>query len=380
MFGKRITLFKLLGFEIKIDVSWVIIAVLVTWSLALGLFPQYYKNLPKATYWWMGVAGALGLFVSIIFHELCHSLVARRYGLRMKGITLFIFGGVAEMDEEPPSAKAEFMMAVAGPFSSVLLGAVFYGVLVLGKESGWPTPINGVIAYLAFINGILAGFNLLPAFPLDGGRMLRSSLWGWKKNLRWATRVASQIGSAFGMVMILLGILNVFFENFIGGIWWFMIGVFMQNAARSSYQQILTRQAFEGEKVRRFMKPDIVTVSPSISIARLVEDYIYRHHYKMFPVIENGRLKGCVNVQQVKEVPQQEWQQHTVSELMRQCSPENTIGPEADALKALSIMSRTQNSRLMVVEGDRLIGIVSLKDMLNLLSLKMDLEGYEGKD
>ncbi|MDP3028134.1 MAG: site-2 protease family protein [Deltaproteobacteria bacterium] len=380
MFGRRITLFKLLGFEVKIDVSWVIIAVLVTWSLALGLFPQYYKNLPKATYWWMGVAGALGLFVSIIFHELCHSLVARRYGLRMKGITLFIFGGVAEMDEEPPSAKAEFMMAVAGPLSSVLLGAVFYGVLVLGKESGWPTPINGVIGYLAFINGILAGFNLLPAFPLDGGRMLRSALWGWKKDLRWATRIASQIGSAFGMVMILLGILNVFFGNFIGGIWWFMIGVFMQNAARSSYQQILTRQAFEGEKVRRFMKPDIVTVSPSISIAQLVEDYIYKHHYKMFPVVENGRLMGCVNVQQVKEVPQQEWQQHTVSELMRRCSPENTIGPEADALKALSIMSRTQNSRLMVVEGDRLIGIVSLKDMLNLLSLKMDLDGYEGKD
>lgn len=380
MFGRRITLFKLLGFEVKIDVSWVIIAVLVTWSLALGLFPQYYKNLPKATYWWMGVAGALGLFVSIIFHELCHSLVARRYGLRMKGITLFIFGGVAEMDEEPPSAKAEFMMAVAGPLSSILLGAVFYGVLVLGKESGWPTPINGVIGYLAFINGILAGFNLLPAFPLDGGRMLRSALWGWKKDLRWATRIASQIGSAFGMVMILLGILNVFFGNFIGGIWWFMIGVFMQNAARSSYQQILTRQAFEGEKVRRFMKPDIVTVSPSISIAQLVEDYIYKHHYKMFPVVENGRLMGCVNVQQVKEVPQQEWQQHTVGELMRQCSPENTIGPEADALKALSIMSRTRNSRLMVVEGDRLVGIVSLKDMLNLLSLKMDLEGYEGKD
>jgi Zn-dependent protease len=128
----------------------------------------------------------------------------------MKGITLFIFGGVAEMDEEPPSAKAEFMMAVAGPLSSVLLVAVFYGILVLGKESEWPTPINGVIAYLAFINGILAGFNLLPAFPLDGGRMLRSALWGWKKDLRWATRIASQIGSAFGMVMILLGILNVF--------------------------------------------------------------------------------------------------------------------------------------------------------------------------
>jgi len=326
----------------------------------------------------MGIAGALGLFVSIIFHELCHSLVARRYGLPMKGITLFIFGGVAEMDEEPPSAKAEFMMAAAGPLSSIVLSSACYGIFILGKESGWPNPIAGVIGYLTYINGILAVFNLLPAFPLDGGRMLRSVLWGWKRNLRWATRVASQIGLGFGMVLIILGILQVFLGNFIGGIWWFMIGIFLQNAARSSYQQVLTRQAFEGKKVRRFMKSDVVTVSSSISIAQLVEDYIYKHHFKMYPVVDRGRLVGCVSLQQVKEVPQEEWNQRTVREIMRQCSPENTIGPEVDAMKALSIISRTRNSRLMVVEGDRLVGIVSLKDMLNLLSLKMDLEGYKG--
>ncbi len=377
MFGRRITLFKLLGFAVRIDISWVIIAILITWSLAIGLFPQHYKDLPKATYWWMGVAGALGLFVSIIFHELCHSLVARRYGIPMKGITLFIFGGVAEMDEEPPSAKTEFIMAIAGPISSILLGAVFYGILILGKESGWPNPVNGVIAYLAVINGILAGFNLVPAFPLDGGRMLRSALWGWKGNLRWVTRIASKIGSGFGMVLVFLGILNVLRGNFIGGIWWFMIGMFLQNAARVSYQQVLTRQAFEGEKVRRFMEPNPVTVSPSISIKELVEGFLYRYHFKMFPVVENGRLLGCISIQQVKGIPRQEWNQHTVGEFVQQCSSENTVDSETDALKALSIMSRTRNSRLMVVEGDRLVGIVSLKDMLTLLSLKMDLEGYE---
>lgn len=377
MFGKRVTLFKLLGFAVRIDISWVIIALLVTWSLASGFFPQYYKNLPRATYWWMGAAGALGLFVSIIFHELCHSLIARRYGLPMKGITLFIFGGVAEMDEEPPSAKAEFMMAVAGPLASILLGAGFYGILLLGKESGWPNPAQGVIGYLALINGILAGFNLLPAFPLDGGRMLRSALWGWKRNIRWATRIASQIGSGFGMVLVILGVLNVFLGNFVGGIWWFMIGIFLQNAARMSYQQVLTRQAFEGEKVRRFMKSNPVAVPPSISIAELVEEYLYKYHFKMFPVVENGKLMGCVSIQQIKEIPQQEWKQHTVRELIRQCSLENTIDAKAEALKALSTMSRTHNSRLMVVEDGRLVGIVSLKDMLELLSLKMDLEGYE---
>ncbi len=380
MFGRRYTLFKLLGFEVKIDISWVVIAVLVTWSLALGFFPQYYKNLSSTTYWWMGAAGALGLFLSIIFHELCHSLVARRYGIQMKGITLFIFGGVAEMDEEPPSPKAEFMMAVSGPLASILLAIIFYGVLILGTKSGWPNPAKGVIGYLAFINGVLAAFNLLPAFPLDGGRMLRSALWGWKRNLRWATRVASQVGLGFGMVLVILGILYVFRGNVIGGIWWFMIGMFLQKAARVSYQQVVTRQAFEGEKVRRFMQPDPVTVPPSISIAELVDQYVYKYHFKMFPVVESGRVIGCIAIRQVKEVPRQEWDQHTVGELAQRCSEENTIEPEADALKALSLMSRTRNSRLMVVEGDRLVGIVALKDMLELLSLKMDIEGYEGSD
>jgi Zn-dependent protease/predicted transcriptional regulator len=378
MFGKRITLFKLLGFSVRIDLSWIIIVILVTWSLALGLFPQYYKDLPQATYWLMGAIGTLGLFASIVFHELCHSLVARRYGLPMKGITLFIFGGVAEMEEAPPSAKVEFLMAVAGPVSSILLGGFFYGILVLGRGIGFPDPVKGVIGYLAVINLVLAGFNLLPAFPLDGGRMLRSTLWSWKGDLRWATRIASQIGTGFSMVMVFFGILQVLLGNFIGGIWWFMIGMFLQNAARGSYQQVLTRQAFKGEKVRRFMEPNPVTVPPSISIKELVEEFFYKYYFKMFPVVENGKLLGCITSQQIKGISRQEWGQHTVGELVWRCSLLNTIDPESDAMKALSRMSRTGTSRLMVVEDDRLVGIVALKDMLTLLSLKMDLEGYEG--
>ncbi len=377
MFGKRITLFKLFGFSVRIDISWVIIVILITWSLALGLFPKYYKDLSKTTYWLMGATGALGLFVSIIFHELCHSLVARRYGLPIKGITLFIFGGVAEMEKAPPSAKAEFMMAIAGPISSVLLGVIFYGILTLGKGSGWPDPVNGVIGYLAVINCVLAGFNLLPAFPLDGGRMLRSALWGWKGNLRWATRIASRIGTGFGTALVFFGIFQLLLGNVIGGIWWFLVGIFLQNAARGSYQQVLMRQALQGEKVRRFMEPNPITVPPSISIKELVEEFFYKYYFKMFPVVENGRLLGCITSQQVKGIPRPKWNQYTVGEFVLNCSSLNTIDPEADALKALSVMSRTGNSRLMVVEGDRLVGIVALKDMLTLLSFKMDLEGYE---
>ncbi len=375
MFGKRITLFKLFGFEIRIDLSWLIIALLISWTLAKDMFPRYYGGLPVSTYWLMGISGALGLFASIVFHELSHSLVARMFGIQMKGITLFIFGGVAEMTEEPPSPKAEFFMAVAGPLSSIVLGLGLFVVRFIGDGFGWPRPILGVISYLALINLILAGFNLLPAFPLDGGRVLRSVLWGMKDNIRWATRIASSLGSAFGIALILWGALSVLMGNFIGGIWWVFIGMFMRGASQMSYQQLVTRRSLEGEKVRRFMVSNPVTVSPSLSVEDLVEDYIYKFHFKMFPVVDDDKLLGCVNVNQVKNIPKDERQNRDVGQLARSCSKENTIGPDEDAMIALSLMNSTKASRLMVVEGDRLLGVISLKDMLEFLSLKVDLEG-----
>ncbi len=371
MFGKQITLFKLFGFEVRIDLSWLVLGFLITWSLAKGIFPGYYKDFPEATYWWMGVAGALGLFGSIVFHELAHSLVAKRFGVTMKGITLFIFGGVAEMEDEPPGPKAEFFMAIAGPLSSVLLGLILHAASSRGENVSMP--LYGVLSYLAVINFILAGFNLLPAYPLDGGRVLRSILWKWKKNLRWATHRASQIGSGFGIALIFFGALNVLRGDIIGGIWQVMIGFFLRNAAQSSYQQVLIRKSLEGEKVERFMKKDPVTAPASLSLQELVENYIYTYHYKMYPVVEKGKLLGCITTRQVKEVPREQWQQRTVGESVSGCSPENTVGPGMDALKALSIMSRTGNSRLMVADADQLIGIISLKDIMGFLSVKFDI-------
>jgi Zn-dependent protease/predicted transcriptional regulator len=375
MFGKRITLFKLFGFKIRIDLSWLIIALLISWTLAKDMFPRYYGGLPVSSYWLMGISGALGLFASIVFHELSHSLVARMFGIPMKGITLFIFGGVAEMTEEPPSPKAEFFMAVAGPLSSIVLGLGLFMIRFIGDGFGWPKPFLGVISYLALINLILAGFNLLPAFPLDGGRVLRSVLWGMKDNIRWATRIASSLGSAFGIALILWGALSVLMGNFIGGIWWVFIGMFMRGASQMSYQQLVTRRSLEGEKVKRFMVSDPVTVSPSLSVEDLVEEYIYKFHFKMFPVVEDNKLLGCVNVNQVKNIPKEERQSRDVGQLAASCSKENTIGPDEDAMIALSLMNSTKASRLMVVEGDRLLGVISLKDMLEFLSLKVDLEG-----
>lgn len=374
MFGKRIPLFKLFGFKVNVDASWLILAVLVTWSLAKGLFPYYFTGFSDGTYWWMGIAGALGLFMSIIFHEFCHSLVARQFGLPMKGITLFIFGGVAEMESEPQSPKAEFLMAIAGPLSSVLLGGIFYLVHIVAISAGWSSPVNGVLLYLMIINLILAGFNLLPAFPLDGGRVLRSILWSVKGNLRWATRIASGLGSAIGIFMIIFGVLSFIAGSFIGGIWYFLIGLFIRQASKMSYSQLVMRNALAGEQVQHFMKTDPITVSSSLPVDQLVSDYFYKFHYKMFPVSDGNGLLGCVTSKQVKELAREDWNRRTVRDVLIPCSEENSVSSHTDAMQALSLMNRTGNSRLMVVENNRLLGIVTLKDMLKFLSLKIDLE------
>ncbi len=369
MFGHRITLFRLLGFTVRADASWLVLAFLVTWSLAVGIFPSYYEGLSHRSYWLMGAFGALGLFGSIVFHELCHSLVARRYGLPIKGITLFIFGGVAEMEDEPESSRTEFLMAVAGPASSVLLSAFFY-LLGAATEGKWATGVTGVIFYLSWINGTLAIFNLLPAFPLDGGRVLRSALWRFNGDLPRATLIASRIGSAFGFGMVLVGVLTLLRGNFIGGVWWFVIGMFLRNASQMSYQQLLLKKSLQGLRVAKFMKKEPVTVSPATTIQELVNNYIYRYHFKMYPVVEQNRLKGVVTIDQIKQVAPEEWSTHTAGELAEQCSAENTIAQETEASKALEQMNRTSASRLLVTDDGKLVGILTLKDMLTFLSLR----------
>ncbi len=374
MFKHKFKLFRLFGFEVGVDPTWIVLAVLVAWSLSTGYFPFKYQDLSTRQYWIMGVIGALGLFVSIVAHEFCHSLVARRSGMPMKGITLFIFGGVAEMNEEPPSARDEFLIAVVGPISSFAMAAIFYGLNHLGEVAGWPTTISGVMRYLGMINVILAVFNLVPAFPLDGGRILRAALWAWKGNLRWATRIASKFGEGFGLLLIALGVLRVLGGFFVGGMWFFLIGLFIRSAAKMSYQQLLTRRALEGESVQRFMNREPVTVSSATSVDRLVEDYIYRYHHKLYPVVDGERLIGCITTRQVKEVPRDQWSQKTVGELVEECSDENTIAPETDAVEALASMHRNRAGRLMVVKNERLLGIIALKDLLDFLSMKIELE------
>jgi Zn-dependent protease/predicted transcriptional regulator len=377
MFGKGITLFKLFGFEVRVDLSWVVLAVLITWTLARGLFPGDITGLATSTYWIMGAFGAIGIFFSIVVHEFSHSVVARRFGLPIRSITLFIFGGVAQMEEEPPSPRAEFFMAVAGPLVSIGLGFFFWLVLLLGRYQNWPVAVTGVFRYLRTINFILAGFNLLPAFPLDGGRILRAALWKGRNNIRRATRIASRIGGGFGIALIVLGFISIIRGAFIGGMWWILIGFFMRGASRMSYQRLLMTETLKGEPVSRFMNTDVVTVPPQASIEELVEDYVYRYHYKLFPVATDGTLEGCITTRQIKEIPREEWSRHTVRELAEKCDASNTVASSDDATAALAKMHQNSHSRLMVVDEGRLVGIISLKDLLHFLSLKLDLEGGE---
>ena len=377
MFGNAIKLFRIFGFTVRIDPSWFIVAVLVTWSFATVAFPEQLPGQPPVTYWLMGVAGALFYFLSVVLHELAHSLVARTYGVEMRGITLFIFGGVAEMPGEVPTPQSEFVIAAAGPAASFVIGLASGGLGFLGRVAGWPAPVNTVFLYLGFLNAALAVFNLIPAFPLDGGRILRSILWGWKKSLRWATRISAAIGGGFGLLLIALGVLTVVMVpgGFTSGLWLFLLGLFVRHAASMSYQQLLLRRALAGEPVSRFMHADPVTVPRAVSVRELVDDYVYRRHFKMFPVVDDaGRLIGCVSTRQIREIPREEWDRQTAGALAEQCGPENTVRADTDALEALSRMSRSGASRLMVVDGDRLLGILSLKDLLRFFSLKVELE------
>lgn len=266
-------------------------------------------------------------------------------------------------------------MAVVGPLASIAIGIIFLALSWAAGYLGWPLPVTGVLVYLMWLNFILAAFNLIPAFPLDGGRMLRAVLWRVKGDLRWATRVASAFGAGFGILLIVWGVLAFISGNVIGGAWYFLIGLFIRNASRMSYRQMVIRQALAGEPVRRFMNSEPVVVPADQSIQNLVENYVYKYHHKMFPVTEDGHLRGCVTTGRIKEIEAAQRAAHRVEEITQPCTGENTVDPETDAMEAMSLMNRTGSSRLMVVKNNHLEGIITLKDLLKFLALKIDLEG-----
>jgi Zn-dependent protease len=381
MFGARWQLFRLLGIPIHLDISWLIILLLLTATLAEH-FSEEVPDLALSAYIAMGLVTALAFFTCIVLHELGHAVIARATGLPIRGITLFIFGGVAELAQEPKTAGGEFLMAVAGPIVSAILGGLLLLLWVVGGSAGWPEPPLRVLFWLGTINFIVLGFNLVPAFPLDGGRVLRSILWGITGRLRKATYWASLLGRAFAWVLIFGGVLEIVVVPgaALSGTWLAVIGLFLNNAARGSYREVLVREVLGGEPVSRFMNTKPVVVPPWVDLRHFVEDYVYRHHRKAFPVGADGKLEGYVSTQVLSHYPRDEWETHTVAEVMERDLKPLSIAPGDDALKALAQMRSTGLSRLLVVEGERLVGIVSLKDLLRFLHLKLELEPEEGHD
>jgi Zn-dependent protease/CBS domain-containing protein len=359
------------GIPLYVDASWLIIFALLTWTLSTE-FRTVLPDMSPVSAFSLGLVAAALFFICIVLHELGHALVGRAEGMQIRGITLFLFGGVAELESEPRSAGAEFLMAIAGPVVSAILAGLFW----LGTFGVGVPEARLLLVYLMSINLLVLIFNLLPAFPLDGGRVFRSALWAVTGSLRRATYWASLLGQGFAWLLIALGVMSLFSRDFGNGMWLILIGLFLNNAARSSYRSLLVRQLLEGEPVRRFMNPEPLSVPPTLDLRAFVEDYVYRHHRKAFPVVNEGKLEGVITTRDVAALARAEWDRHTVGEVMRHDMDGIRIAPETDAMQALAQMQRTGSSRLLVTEGDQLRGIVSLKDLLRFLSLKMELEDH----
>lgn len=375
MFRHHILHFTIAGFDVKVDVSWLFMALLIAWSLASGFFPALYGGLPAAVYWWMGAAGVIGLFISLVFHELCHSLVARRYGLSIRGITLFLFGGVAEMESEPMTPKVEFLMAIAGPISSLGLAVLFNLMANVFHLIGAGDSMIGVFQYLSSLNVVLAIFNLIPAFPMDGGRVLRAALWYFRRDFAKATVMAARIGGWFGAALIAGGVLLALGGNLGTGIWWSLMGLFLRGAAADSIYQMNARRTLQGARVRQFMVRDPIVVAPGLNLREFVDNYVFKHLHDVFPVVDGTRPIGLVGVEQVRQIPRERWPDTNVANVMIAAGPDNMVDVDEDATKALALMQRDRLGKLLVRESGDLVGILALKDILTLLSIKMDLEG-----
>ncbi len=372
MNGKNLTLIEILGIKIKVNITWVFIAILLAWALAQGYFPAVHEGLSRIAYWWMGAVAVVGLFLSILLHELAHSVVARAHGMEIKGITLWLLGGVAEMADEPPNPAAEFYMAIAGPLVSLLLAAFFYFLSqALGRAD--PTPLAAILRYLGTLNMILAIFNMIPAFPLDGGRVARAALWAWRGDYHWATSVAARIGSLFGVGLMVFGVVAALTGAGVRALWWVILGMFIRFAADSSRYQSEARHALAGKTVRDFMAQHPITAPPDLTVAKLIDGYIYRHSFEFFPVVEDGRLIGSVSLREVRSVPAAARGKTRVRDVMLPLSPVHTIDVTAPATKALSKMQETGNSLLLVVSGEQLVGVVALKDLMRLVAIASQL-------
>jgi Zn-dependent protease len=362
----------LFGIPLKIHVSWLVVFGLVSWALAGSYFPAVIPDLPAWSYWIQALVAAAMLFVSVILHELGHSLMARRHGVPIAGITLFVFGGVSEMKEEPRRPGQEFQIAIIGPAISLVLAGVFAVLTGLAARGAPPTAAVAILGYLAWINLLLAIFNLVPAFPMDGGRVLRAALWGWLGDLARATNIAARVGRVVAFMILILGVLQLFGGNF-GGLWLVLIGWFIMQAGTAGAAQATLRQGLGQLRVRDVMATEVKVVEAGMSVADLIEQCFLRHTYGGYPVEREGRVVGLVTLRELRDVSPERRRETLVQGVMVPLSDALVIDGEASAVDAFNRMASSQTGRLLVLDGGRLRGLVTLRGLAHLAQLRSSL-------
>lgn len=378
MLGNSIRLFRIAGIDVGIHVSWLVIFGLVTWSLAVGVFPSSdgLKGLPEWEYWLLGAITALLLFASVIVHELAHSLVAKSRGLQVRSITLFIFGGVSNLAGEAKKPSTEFVIAIVGPLTSFVIAGVAFVIDAAVPASA--AQLDAVLSYLVYINVILGFFNLIPGFPLDGGRVFRALAWTWTGSLRRGTEIAAFVGQLVAYGLLLLGFWLILVQGeLIQGIYFAAIGWFLQSAANSSLQQVLVEQRLRGARVADVVEPDTTGVAPDVLLATLIEDYFMRGNRRAVPVVADGRLVGMVTVGDVKEVPRDRWPTITVGEVMGGREKVIAVSSRDTLQRALEALAQGDFEQVPVVDEGKLVGVVTRADIVRQLQLReaLDFEG-----
>lgn len=369
--GQGILIGKVFGISIRLHLSWFIIFGLVTWALASNYFPANYPNWSTGLAIGVSFATSLLFFSSVLFHELSHSLMAKKYGIPVSSITLFILGGVAEIAEEPRKPKEEFMVALAGPLSSVIIGLIF-AVLWLAL----PLKAEVFIAvsfWLAWINLMLGLFNLTPGFPMDGGRVLRSLIWWKTGNLDKSTRIASNIGQGVGLLFIIGGVSLVFYGMLLNGLWISIIGWFIRSAAASSYRQLTLRQLMKGHKVKEVMADDCLLIDPEMSIEQLVNEHVFSSGRRCFAIGGSGIVQGVITLKDIKNLSRNNWSETSVEQVMTPLKDLHIIGPEEDLGEAFKLLTEKNVNQLPVIAEGKLQGMLARDNLLNFISLKEGL-------
>ena len=364
-------IFTIFGIDIRIDSSWLFIFVLVTWGLAQHYFPSQYPHWSPLYSLLIGLIASLLLFSSVLAHELTHSLVARSRGEKVRNITLFLFGGVAEITDEPKTPAKEFIIAVAGPLSSFFIAALFFGVW-RGMQ-GVSEPIVALARYLALINGILAVFNMIPGFPLDGGRVLKAIVWRITGDVKRATRVASVSGQVIAFLLIVFGISQILRGYFVDGLWTILIGWFIHSAAVRGYRHVLIRESLKDVRAQDLMDSAFESIDGALTVQELIEDYILKKKARSFLITERGALAGIVCLEDVKAVPADKRAATTVREIMTARDALEVVSPQTDGNKILAKLSNGKVHQVPVIEGGKVKGLVCRADILDYLHLHSNL-------